>query len=220
MTCRLIETDPGVSFAAQCNCSGEWRDLERVEGSAEGFPSWNYMHGLGGHTLQCTQCLETYALGGCVEGHGLPDLIPVDELGQIPRLELTRLQRRCLDISLVAEETLWAKSMDLVRAAKLAGDLDAAGGLRTAALLIRGGLQKEKRETLRAILLEHGIDDVPETLRIARTFEGSGYVYDVSRGPLPVRAKVKEPEEVRVPDVVDCTIYNDEIEPAIRRSVW
>lgn len=197
MTCRLRETEEGVSFVCECDCTGEWEPLMEVEGSSDGFTSWNYCHGLGGLSLQCTSCLNTYVLGGQVEGHGLPDLISAPELYQIPRLELTRLQRRALDISLTAEETLWQKSMDLVKAANHAGDTEHGEALWLAAKLLRGALHREKRETLRAILLEHGIDGVPSSLRIARTGDGKGCVYDVSRGRLPVKTKTREAEPER-----------------------
>lgn len=167
-----------------------------VEGASEGFTSWNYMHGLGGLSLQCTACEDTYVLGGCVEGHGLPDLIPAVELGQVPRLRLTRLQRRALDISLTAEETLWQKSMDLVALANTAEDRAGSEAHWQAAMLMRGVLQREKRETIRAILEEHGIEGVPPTLRIARTSDGLGAIYDVSRGPIPGRKKVRGGSEM------------------------
>lgn len=220
MSARLIETEPGASFRAQCDCSGEWRDLLEVEGAAEGFTSWNYCHGLGGLTLTCTGCQSDYVLGGQVEGHGLPDLIEGAELYELPRLELTPLQRRCLDISLTAEETLWQKSMELVRGAKAAGDPAQAESLWIAAKLLRGALHREKRETIRAILLEHGIEDVPPSLRIARTSDGLGVIYDVSRGPLPMRARTVAPEEVREVDLSEWA--GPEVEPEIplRREGW
>ena len=201
MSGRIRETAEGESFICECDCTGEWKPLLEVEEAAEEFSSWNYCHGLGGLSLECTDCCVTYVLGGRVDRFGLPDLIEARELYQIPRVELTRLQRRCLDISLTAEETLWNKGMDLVRAANHAGDIAASEGLWEAAKLLRGALQREKRETLRAILLEHGIDDVPENLRIARTSDGKGCVYEVNRGRLPFRKKVATAPEVRIPDV-------------------
>ena len=201
MSGRIRETAEGESFICECDCTGEWKPLLEVEEAAEEFSSWNYCHGLGGLSLECTDCYVTYVLGGRVDRFGLPDLIEARELYQIPRVELTRLQRRCLDISLTAEETLWNKGMDLVRAANHAGDSAASEGLWEAARLLRGALQREKRETLRAILLEHNIDDVPSSLRIARTSDGKGCVYEVSRGRLPFRKKVIEEEPQRILDM-------------------
>ena len=192
-------------------------DLARVDDAEGDFWSWNLKHGLGGFSLQCTECEDTYTLGARVTGQGLPDLIPVDTLGQIPRVELTPLQRRTLDISLVAEEALWQKSMDLVRAANLAGGLEGEG-IRRVAEAILGTMQKEKILTLRAILSEHGFEGLPETLRIARTFEGSGCIYSVSRGPLPLSKKVSE-DETRQLDLSPY-VESPETEVAIRRTVW
>lgn len=186
---------------AECDCQGEWSPLEEVKGAEIGFPTWNYAHALGGHTLTCRGCGVEYVLGGHVEGRGLPDLIEAEELYQVPRVELTRVQRRLLDVSLTTESVFWEKSMDLIKQAKAEGDEAKARGLKQAAHLMRGVFHREKRETVRAILLEHGIDGVPPSLRIGRTSDGLGCIYDVNRRPLPVRAKELQPEERRVVDL-------------------
>lgn len=210
MTCRIRETAAGASFVCECDCTGKWEPLAEVKEAENDFSSWNYRHALGGLTLTCTTCQTDYVLGGQVEGHGLPDLIEGEELGRVPRVELTRLQRRALDISLTVEETLWQKSMDLVAAANAAGDPDHGEALWEAAKLIRGVLHREKRGTIREILLEHGIDGVPTSLRIARTSDGLGAIYNVTRGELPMPKKELEPEAIRTVDLGEWTSKHDD----------
>ena len=199
---RIRETEHGSSFVAECDCSGEWRELLVVEGALKGFATWNANHAIGGHGLTCLGCGSTWALGGRLEGRGLPDLISVDELLELPRLELTLLQRRLLDVSLIAEETLWARAMDSVKAALQADDQDRAQGEFTAARLMRAAHRRERAWSLLAILREHGLEHAdPSALRIARLEDGHGAIYAADRGPLPVRARELEPEAERVVDL-------------------
>jgi len=202
VTCRLIQRGAS-SFSAQCDCTGEWVDLETVDEAAPGFWSWNLRHAWAGHVLTCTGCERSYSLGGVVCASGLPDLIEVDELQEIPRVELTPVQLRLLDVSVTAEDVLWERSMILVRQANAAGNREEAEELDRWARAIRSRCQWEKRSTLRAILDELGIEGFPAALRISRRPDGGGVLYSVDRGPLPGRAKVAEPELVRELDLED-----------------
>jgi len=163
-----------------------------VVGAANHCLSWNYRHAWGGVGLTCPPCDRTYYLGGRVDAYGTPDLIEDTELASVDSLSLTPLQRRTLDISLVAEEALWQKEMDLVRAAVAEGDPDRAAGLYEGARIMRGALNHQKALTLQVILEEHGIKGLPSRLRIARTFNGGGAIYAVDRGAVRQRAEVSE----------------------------
>lgn len=208
---RIRETEAGTSFVAECDCLGEWQPLEVVTGALEGFATWNANHATAGHSLECRECRTVYVLGGRLTGEGLPDLLEAGELGEIARLELTELQRRLLDVSLIAEETLWAKAMGEVKLATKAGDHDRARGHWLAARLMRGAHRREKRRTILAILREHGVGGVdPTALRIARTPDGLGAIYNVTRGELPMPKKELEPESLRSVDLSDWTSKHDD----------
>lgn len=216
---RIRELELGTSFVVECDCSGDWRELERVEGALEGFETWNANHALAGHVLTCRGCGVSYALGARLELRGLPDLIRVDELLELPRLELSRLQRRALDASLIAEETLWERAMVAVKAALAARDEEAAGGHWLAARLLRAASRRERRRTLLAILEEHNAQELdPAKLRIARLEAGTGAVYAFDRGPLPFPKRELEEEAARVVDL-EAWGFDQEEEEELRREL-
>ena len=181
-------------FQAICSCG---RPLLRALGVANHFLSWNYRHALGSLSLTCHPCGTQWVLGGRVGGYGPPDLIRLEELGRIPHLRLTPLQRRLLDVSLVTEEVLWAQEAQAAAASAAAGDEEVKLGHLEAARLMREALQREKAQTLRAILDEHGIEGLPERLRIARTSDGQGAIYAVDRGEVRQRATASATEPQR-----------------------